>query len=248
MRVAILADIHANLEALEAVLEDAARQGCTKYACLGDLIGYNADAAACVDRVRSLDCPVVRGDFEETLREGPDFKGANPVAAFTFQRDWDQLGSERRQWLCELPITLQVDGVTLVHSSLDHPSDWNYVFSMRDVGSSLAYQETPVCFHGHTHFPRVFCSAEPQVEDLVPQVEELVPGHLKLDYKARYFINAGSVGQPKDGDPRACYVIHDLWQGTVTFRRVAYDVASAQRKVIDSGLPSLFAEWLADGR
>jgi diadenosine tetraphosphatase ApaH/serine/threonine PP2A family protein phosphatase len=240
MRVAILADIHANLEALEAVLEDAARQGCAKHAGLGDLIGFNADAVSCVDRLRDLDCPVVRGDFEETLSEGPHFENANPVAAFAFRRDWDLLGPQRRQWLRQLPLTLEMDGITLVHGSLDHPSSWHYVVGLLDAGSSLAYQKTHICFHGHTHFPRVF-------RRVGTKVEELVPDHLKLDESARYFINAGSVGQPRDGDPRACYVIHDFEHRTVTFRRVGYDWGKTQRKILDSGLPPMLAERLAGG-
>ena len=241
MRVAILADIHANLEALEAVLEDAARQGCTSHACLGDLIGFNADAVACVDLVRDLGWPVVRGDFEDALGEDPDYENMNPVAALCFRREWELLGPERRQWLRELPMTLQVDGFTLVHSSLDHPSHWNYVVGLLDAGSSLAYQETQVCFHGHTHVSRVF-------RRVVTKLDELVPDHLKLEENARYFINAGSVGHPRNGDPRACYVIHDLEQGTVTFRRVDYDMGTTQRKIIDSGLPPMLAERLAEGR
>jgi diadenosine tetraphosphatase ApaH/serine/threonine PP2A family protein phosphatase len=241
MRIAILADIHANLEALEAVLEDAARQRCTSHACLGDLVGFNAAAAACVDLVQGLDCPVVKGDFDEASSGSPDFTNMNSVAASAFRRDWLQLGPQRRHWLGRLPLTVEIEGSTLVHSSLDRPSAWCYVVTSVDAASSFAWQESRVCFHGHTHVPRVFRREE-------SKLTELPPDHLKLDANARYLINAGSVGQPRDGDPRACYVIHDLEQGTVTFRRVDYDVGSAQRKILDAGLPPLLAERLEQGR
>lgn len=138
-------------------------------------------------------------------------------------------------------MILQMEGFTLVHGSLDHPSNWSYVFGPLDAASSLACQETQACFHGHTHIPRVFRMKGNTVEELVPE-------HLKLDEHARYLINVGSVGQPRDGNPGACYVIHDLEQGTVTFRRVDYDLSKAQRKIIDAGLPPMLAERLADGR
>ena len=240
MRIAILSDIHANLEALEAVLKDAALQGCTGHVCLGDMVGFGADDAACVDRVRDLACPVVKGDFDETASDGSSLDQMNPVAAEHYSRIREQLGAERQLWLRRLTFVREVEDFTIVHSSLDRPAGWYYVTNQFDAMSSFSYQSTQVCFHGHTHVPRVFVKTK--------KVEELPATTVAIEEGAKYFVNAGSVGQPRDGDWRACYVIHDLENRRIIFRRVDYDLGQAQAKIIDSGLPPMQAERLADGR
>ena len=164
----------------------------------------------------------------------------NPVAAAAVQWTRDALGSERRHWLKGLPITWEAEDFIAVHSSLDHPTAWNYVFSRFDAMSSLAYQSTQLCFHGHTHVPGVFAKNSSLVQ--------LPAEPLLLEAGVKYLINAGSVGQPRDGDPRACYVIFDLERRFVFFRRVGYDMETTRRTILDSGLPPIDAERLADGR
>lgn len=240
MRIAFLADIHANLQALEAVLRDADQQGCTRHVCLGDLVGFNANPAECVDRIRALGCPVVKGDHDETISANFSLAQMNPVAAAATQWTRDALGSERKRWLEGLPITWEAEDFIAVHSSLDHPTAWNYVFSRFDAMSSLAYQSTQLCFHGHTHVPGAFA----RNVDIV----QLAAEPLLLQAGVKYMINAGSVGQPRDRDPRACYVIYDLERRFVIFRRVGYDMETTQKTILDSGLPSMSADRLADGR
>lgn len=240
MRIAFLSDIHANLQALDAVLRDADQQGCTHHVCLGDLVGFNANPAECVDRVRALGCPVVKGDHDETNSADFSLKQMNPVAAAAVQWTRDALGSERKHWLEGLPITWEAEDFTAVHSSLDHPAAWNYVFSHFDAMSSLAYQSTQLCFHGHTHVPGAFAKNG--------SLLQLPAEPLLLQAGVKYLINAGSVGQPRDGDPRACYVIYDLERRFVFFRRVGYDMETTQKTILDIGLPSMSADRLADGR
>lgn len=240
MRIAFLSDIHANLQALEAVLRDADQQGCTRQVCLGDLVGFNANPAECVDRIRSLGCPVVKGDHDETNSADFPLEQMNPVAAAAVQWTRDALGSERRRWLEGLPLTCDAEDFTAVHSSLDHPAAWNYVFSNVEAMSSLAYQSTQLCFHGHTHVPGVFAKNVGLVQ--------LAADPLLLQAGVKYLINAGSVGQPRDRDPRACYVIYDLERRFVFFRRVRYDMDATRKTILDSGLPPMSAERLADGR
>lgn len=240
MRIALFGDIHANLEALQAVLVDAEQQGCTDYVCLGDLVGYNADPGPCLERVRAMNCPVVKGNHDEDASGSHSLDAMNPVAAAALEWTRQNLSEEQRLWLRRLRMVRQVEDFTIVHSTLDQPANWNYVTNRFDAMSNFSYQFTQVCFHGHTHVPRVYVKTD--------KVQEVPAESVVIEEGSKYFINAGSVGQPRDGDWRACYAIYDLEHHLVVFRRVDYDLATTQQKIIDSGLPPMLAERLADGR
>ena len=240
MRFAIFGDIHANLEALNAVLEDSAAQNCTAHLCLGDVVGYNADPSACLELVREMGCPVIKGNHDEDASGDHSLEAMNPIAAEALQWTRDQLSGEQREWLKKLRMVRQVADFTIVHSTLDQPSGWNYVTNKFDAMSNFSYQFTSVCFHGHTHVPRVFRRQD--------RVEEIVTDSIVLEPEAKYFINAGSVGQPRDGDWRACYAIYDLEKREVTYRRIEYDKDTTQKKIRAAGLPEILADRLNDGR
>jgi predicted phosphodiesterase len=240
MRIALFGDIHANYEALDAVLEDARAQSCDKFLCLGDVVGYNADPVACLERIREMDCPVIKGNHDEDASASHQLDALNPVAAAALMWTRDQLSEEQRTWLRRLRMVRQVEDFTIVHSTLDQPANWNYVTNKFDAMSNFSYQFTQVCFHGHTHVPRVFVKTQ--------RVQEEPAESIAIEAGAKYFINVGSVGQPRDGDWRACYAIFDLPTHTVVFRRVEYDLATTQRKILDADLPPMLAERLADGR
>lgn len=240
MRVAIFGDIHANLEALSTVLEDSKEHGCESFICLGDLVGYNANPSECLEVVRTLGCPVVKGNHDEDASLDHSLESMNPVAATALRWTREQLSDEQREWLRKLRMIRQVANFSVVHATLDQPNGWSYVTNKFDAMSSFSYQFTNVCFHGHTHVPRVFQRTD--------SVTELDPTQVQIDPNAKYFINAGSVGQPRDGDWRSCYVIYDIDTQTVTFRRLEYDVATTQKKILDAGLPKMLAERLAEGR
>ena len=240
MRIALFGDIHANLEALEVVLADAEEQGCTDYVCMGDVVGYNADPAACLERVKAMNIPVVKGNHDEDASGTHSLDSMNPVAAAALEWTRAQLSEDQRVWLRRLRMVRQVEDFTIVHSTLDQPANWNYVTNRFDAMSNFSYQFTQVCFHGHTHVPRVYVKTD--------KVQEVPADSIIIEEGSKYFINVGSVGQPRDGDWRGCYAIYDLDHKMVVFRRVEYDIATTQQKILDAGLPAMLAERLADGR
>jgi predicted phosphodiesterase len=240
MRIALFGDIHANLEALESVLADAAAQGVTDYVCTGDVVGYNADPAACLEIVREMDCPTVKGNHDEDASGSHSLDSMNPIAAAALEWTRSQLTDEQRQWLRRLRMVRQVSDFTVVHSTLDQPSNWNYVTNRFDAMANFSYQFTQVCFNGHTHVPRVYVKTD--------KVQEIPADSIAIEDGAKYFINIGSVGQPRDGDWRAAYAIYDTEQKLVTIRRVEYDIATTQKKILAAGLPPMLAERIAEGR
>jgi predicted phosphodiesterase len=240
MRFAIFSDIHANLEALEAVLADAQKHKCTHFVCLGDVVGYNANPHECVERIRDMDCPIVKGNHDEQaslLKSSTDF---NALAEQAIEWTRDNLTDEDKEWLRGLQLQKQVRDFTIVHATLDTPAQWGYVFNNLDAAASFTYQHTTVCFFGHTHVPMVF------IRDDGVRRERIE--HVRIDTSKKYFINAGSVGQPRDGNWRAAYCIYDVDNNIVEQLRVKYDLAAAQKKIIKAGLPQMLAERLAIGR
>lgn len=240
MRIALFGDIHANLEAFQAVLKDAEEQHCTDYICLGDIVGYNANPSECLEIVREMDCPVVRGNHDEDAGGHHSLDSMNPIAAQALEWTREQLSDEQREFLRKIRMVRQVQNFTVVHSTLDQPQSWNYVTNKFDAMANFSYQFTNLCFHGHTHVPRVF------VRD--SRVTEVPAESLTLEPGMKYFVNTGSVGQPRDGDWRACYCIYDIPSATIVYRRVEYDLATTQSKILDAGLPPMLAERLAEGR
>lgn len=240
MRIAIFGDIHSNLEALQSVLADAQIERCTHYICLGDLVGYSADPAGCIDLVRSLDCPVIKGNHDEQAAMSGTLAGFTELAAAAMQWTRGQLGEKDKEWLRSLRLQRVIRDFTVVHATLDTPHKWGYIVTPGDAAASFTYQHTPVCFYGHTHEPVLFRSGVAVKKQNFDKIQ-LKPG-------AQYMINVGSVGQPRDGDWRAAYVIYQPETMDVELRRIPYDIESAQRKIIDAGLPAELAERLALGK
>jgi len=240
MRFAVFSDIHSNLEALEAVLQDAEQEKCTHYVCLGDVVGYNANPHECVERMRELDCPIVKGNHDEQASLPESSGDFNPLAEHAMQWTRDNLTDADRQWLRDLRLERQVRDFTIVHATLDTPSQWGYVFTSLDAAASFTYQHTTICFFGHTHVPMAF------VRD--GGVSRLKVDQLSIDATKKYFINTGSVGQPRDADWRAAYCVYDTDNNFVEQRRVNYKLALTQQKIIKAGLPPPLAERLAFGR
>ncbi|RKX32500.1 MAG: metallophosphoesterase [Verrucomicrobia bacterium] len=240
MRYAILGDIHSNLEALQAVLEDIKAVGVDKYVCVGDIVGYNSNPRECLEIVRNLDCETVRGNHDHYCSHDESLTGFHPLAADVVDWTRQQLSPEDREYLRNLPLVRQVESFTVVHSTLDNPDMWGYVFDALDAEANFNYQVTSVCFCGHTHVPLAFEKADVVRGGLYEKI--------KIQVGRKYFVNVGSVGQPRDGDPRAAYVIYDLDKNEIQLRRVPYDFRITQRKVLAVGLPSRIAARLAVGR
>lgn len=240
MRIAIFSDLHANLEATQAFLADAHEQECTHFVCLGDLVGYNPNPHECVALVRNLDCPVVKGNHDEQACLKESSRDFNDLAERAINWTREHLTDSDKKWLSELRLTRQVRDFTIVHATLDTPGEWGYVFNNLDAVVSFTYQHTTVCFFGHTHVAGAFVR-----DDGVRRVKT---ERLTIEPGKKYFINTGSVGQPRDGDPRAAYCIYHTDREMVEQRRIKYDLATTQRKIIQAGLPRLLADRLELGR
>lgn len=238
MRYGIFADIHSNQEALEAVLEDMQAQRVSHMVCLGDIVGYNANPAECLELVRALECPVVKGNHDEEASEDRDIEHFSELAYVSMKHTRESLSDEQKRYLRSLPMQRAVSDFTIVHSSLDGPARWIYVFSAQEAEQSFIYQRTQLCFFGHTHVPNAFI--------LDDSVQECFYRKLTLQPGKKYYVNCGSVGQPRDGDWRASYAIYDPAQSQIELRRVPYNLAKAQEKIIHAGLPDRLAERLAN--
>lgn len=240
MKYAILGDIHGNLEALNAVLEDAGKQKVTHYVCLGDLVGYNANPVECLESVQNLNCPIVRGNHDHYCAVDENLDGFHPLAADVVDWTRKQLSEDQRAFLRSLRYVARVETFTIVHATLDTPEMWGYVFDKLEAEASFNYQTTSLCFFGHTHVPLAFEKSD--------RVRAGLYSKIKLTLGKKYFINAGSVGQPRDGDPRAAYLTFDLISNEIELHRVPYDFRITQRKILEAGLPNRVAARLAVGR
>jgi predicted phosphodiesterase len=233
MRYAILGDIHANLEALETVLKDARNEQVTHYCCVGDVVGYGASPKECLEIIRGMNCPVVKGNHDEKAAEFVEETGFNSTAANAIRWTAAQLSDDERQWLRNLKFTRYVESFTIVHATLDMPQKWEYVLDKFAATSSFTYQKTAVCFYGHTHRPAVF------IRDGMVRAGSF--DGLKVEPGKKYFVNVGSIGQPRDGNPLAAYVIYDMVSNSLTLKRLPYDVRKAQEKILAASLPEYCA-------
>ncbi|MDE3153488.1 MAG: metallophosphoesterase family protein [Acidobacteriota bacterium] len=246
MRYLVLSDIHANLQALEAVLADAAAAGYDRTVVLGDLVGYGGDPNAVVERVRSLEPVVIRGNHDKVCAGLEPPHTFNMVARIAAEWTLQTLAPANRQYLADLPLGPQtVDGrFEICHGS---PYDEDlYVFDEIEAQQSLRTAARPLCLFGHTHVPVQWSLGPAGLEMTAPRdgdglVIELVEG-------VRYLINPGSVGQPRDGDPRAAYAFVEPDAGRVSLRRVAYPVEAAQAAILNAELPAVLARRLSVGR
>ncbi len=246
MKFAIIADIHANLEAFQVVLNDIKEQKCTHYACVGDVVGYGPNPKECMKIVRDIGMPCVKGNHDEYCSIDEQLDGFNPHAAEAVNWTRQQLSEVERQWLRDLKYIRMVTSFSMVHATLDGPQRWGYVFDKLAAAASFTYQNTGVCFFGHTHVPVAF------IKDTGAGGGAVVRGgtysKFKVDSSKKYFVNVGSVGQPRDNNPKAAYVVYDVDEGTIELRRLDYDIAAVQKKILDAGLPPRLAERLAYGR
>lgn len=156
MKYAIIADVHANLPALQAVLADIEAQKCTNTSCLGDIVGYGNKPKECLDIIRALGIPCLKGNHDDYCASKVPLDGFNPAAAELVNWTREQLTEEDRKWLRDLPYVMVLSGFTIVHATLDSPERWGYVFDKLAASAHFAHQTTPVCFFGHTHVPMAF--------------------------------------------------------------------------------------------
>ena len=240
-RLAIFGDIHSNLDAFNVVLDDCRAQGVTDFLCTGDVVGYNACPRECLQIIRDLGCPVVMGNHDHYVSSRQNLDDFNPAAAEVIIWTRRQLMVDEIFFLRNIPFVVTKAGMTLVHATMDRPESFGYVFDHLQTEANFSHQLTPICFHGHTHCPMIY-------EKQASGIYRIDAQDFKLTLGRKYFINVGSVGQPRDGDPRASYVIYEPATRLVRFRRLEYDVEAAQERVRAAGLPERLATRLEVGR
>jgi len=246
VRYLILSDIHSNWEALRAVL-DGARGAYDQALCCGDLVGYGGDPNAVVEWVRANCAVVIRGNHDRACSGVEELDWFNPVARAAVFWTNLALAGENRAYLRALPKgPVAFRGFEVAHGS---PSDEDeYVLTADDALGAFAYVETRLVFFGHTHVQGGYVWNRERVEVIPPPFGRMRRREMRIEPECAYLCNPGSVGQPRDGDPRAAFAIYNSDTGAVTFRRVDYDVEQAQRKIRDAGLPDILADRLALGR
>lgn len=232
MRIAIISDIHANLEALQKAFEIIEKKKVDEIVCLGDLVGYGANPNECIELTRKHTTHIIMGNHDQAafdLAKTEHFNRHARLAAFWTNQT---LTEANLDFLRTLPLNDKIGDLTFVHSSPKDPSEWNYIFSTFDAKANFAFFQTRICFIGHTHIPGIF------PEDMKTQ---------KIDKDNRYIINVGSIGQPRDGNWRLSFGIFDTSAWTYELIRSEYDVRAAADKIIANGLPRVLADRLFAG-
>lgn len=251
MRYGIFSDVHSNREAFEAVLQAYSEESIDRFYFVGDIVGYAADPSWCIGSLRELGPIAICGNHDRACAGLLDMRWFTPIAKEAAIWTSKVLTQEERQWLKGLQLVHREATFTLVHGSLDRPEDFKYIIDTYEAGVCLALSKSSLCLVGHSHAPAVFFMEQ---KTAAPNIRQEVSLRYSLDSEIqirpgyKYLINVGSVGQPRDGDPRACYTIYDADSGTFQIKRIEYDIARAQEKILKAGLPSRLASRLAVGR
>lgn len=242
MRYLIIADIHSNLEALQAVLEDAQNYGGFGHVwCLGDIVGYGPDPSACLELLKQLDPLCVCGNHDRAAVGEIDIADFNSDAAIANRWTSEVLSGEEKEYLLGLPEVIIEDNFTLVHGSPRQPL-WEYITHLFTAADNFKHFKTRYCLAGHTHVPFVF-----EQDGLIINESHMKSGDMLVLGKKRLIINPGGVGQPRDRDSRAAYAVFDSEKQVVQHYRVEYDVKTTQAKMEEAGLPLFLISRLSLG-
>ena len=241
MKLGIFSDVHANYQALSQVVELLREQGATQFLCAGDIVGYGPDPAACIELVRSLRAVVVAGNHDRGATGRQPADAFNDRARTALAWTIEQLGEGELAYLELLALVEQFDPVHLVHASPAAPENWEYIFTHREAEEEMDAFNLTLCVIGHSHLPFA-------AERRNGEVRLVGPERFTVRPECRYVVNVGSVGQPRDGDPRACCALYDTESRAFRLHRVEYDIASVQARMKRVGLPRYLAERLARGR
>lgn len=240
-RLGVLSDIHGNLPALDAVLAKLEEDRVDWIVCCGDLVGYGPWPEQVIDRLQELGAQCVRGNHDAATASPLAGEYLNPTAAAAIEWTKARLSADAVSALAALPLSRNEGGVKMVHGSLRGPL-WEYMHDPFVAGECFRLLDEPLGLFGHTHIPGGFATTGEAVVVVVPAPV------LELDPRRRYLLNPGSVGQPRDGDPRASFAILDLDRQQIAFRRVSYDIEATAREIVRVGLPPRLASRLSRGR
>lgn len=244
MKIAVLSDIHSNSEALSACVTNAFEAGAEAFVGLGDFVNYGADPVATLDALMALpDLIAVLGNHDEGMFLAPHWPRGSEIeraAAWTRAR----LSPRHIAFLKELPYAQRAHGAVFAHASFNFPDDWPYIVKPKQAKRCFKTVHDRLLFLGHVHVPSLFSqSPDGEIDEIIPEPEHVYA----LDAQRRYLINVGSVGQPRDGNNRACFVLYDSAVQTLSFRRVAYDFATTADKIRAAGLHPFYADRLKRG-
>lgn len=241
MRYGIFSDIHSNLEAFRAVIDAYQREHIDRYLCIGDIVGYAANPLECVQLIKGLDAGIVAGNHDWGSSGKFDLEYFTLSAREALVWTSSILGRAEKDFLCSLPLMHEEENFVLAHGSLDNPQEFHYLNNHEAAFADFTVLKKQICFIGHTHRPGVFV-------ELDDNLFYKALGTLEIEGRKRYIVNVGSVGQPRDRDPRAAYVVYDTDQKAVELKRIAYDISAVQEKILNAGLPDFFASRLAQGK
>ncbi len=236
MSIAIMSDIHGNLEALTAVFEYLTKHGIDNIYCLGDIVGYGPNPNECVELIASKCERVVIGNHDHAVLGLTSTEYFNDFAKISTQWTREHLTGENRHFLEKLDFVYEENQLMLVHSSPSDPKAWSYILSEIDAQYEFAYFKQPLCFIGHSHFPVVFHNRGWSRDELI-----------QIENRNKYIVNVGSVGQPRDGNPLSTFCIYHPDKKQIEYVRVDYDVQKTCEKIIKAGLPNFLAERLTRG-
>jgi diadenosine tetraphosphatase ApaH/serine/threonine PP2A family protein phosphatase len=243
MKIAIIGDIHSNLEALRAVLNDIRKNSINEIISIGDVVGYGANPKDCIKIVKENINYICAGNHDWAVAGNFELSWFNENAKEAILWTKEMLNMNELYWLKDLPLIQDYKDFVLVHSNLYEPEKFHYLLDLKLAQRSFDYQEKKICFIGHSHVPFFVW-----LKELSGELDYSQNGVFKIEHGKRYIVNVGSVGQPRDGDTRACYAIYDEKEDTISIRRVDYDIDTAQEKIVKVGLPIILAERLAEGK
>jgi predicted phosphodiesterase len=242
MRYAILSDIHANLEGLIQVLRSLRKDSIDAYYCLGDIVGYGANPNECIDEIRNVARVSLAGNHDWAAAGAIPFDYFNNFAREAVAWTRAVLTASNSAFLGQLPLVFNDPVMTLVHGTLVDPERFQYMFNSGIARETFEVMQTDVCFVGHTHVAGIF------TRESTGSVSFKARSVVALEKGKKYIVNAGSVGQPRDNNPKAAYCVFDTEDMTVKIKRVAYNTEAARRKIIDAGLPQFLADRIMVGR
>ena len=242
MRYGFFSDVHANLEALKACILDFRAEKIDKLFFLGDAVGYGPNPDECVKLIDEISEIELMGNHDYAALGLMETEYFNQYAAESMGWTKDSLSDKSIEIMSDFELTHQIDDIYMVHSSPRDPENWYYILDMDDAEENFDYFEQKICLVGHTHRPYIVYKCQTAAVVLSKQTEEI----LKDD--CRYLINIGSVGQPRDSDPRSCYLIYDTDKKTVKLQRIDYNVKNTQNDMAKLGLPGYLIERLTTGR
>jgi len=242
MRYGIFADIHSNLEALTVVLSALKDEHVAGYYCCGDVVGYGANPRECLAEVKRVGIVCAAGNHDWAVAEkiGTDNFNLHAQAGVVWTRQ--RLNEQEKDFLGNFDLVYRNKDFILVHGTLDCPKDFDYLESGSQAAQSFVVMDRSICFVGHTHIPGIFIKKNNKVSDL------LKFDKVTVDPGCHYIVNVGSVGQPRDRNPKAAYCIFDSSEKTIEIKRIEYNVSVAKKKILDSGLPSELGARLVSGQ